>query len=31
LPRDMEVSHAKDLLAVAPNDPGELVCGVPRH
>jgi xanthine dehydrogenase accessory factor len=31
LPRDMEVSHAKDLLAVAPNDPGELVCGVPRR
>jgi xanthine dehydrogenase accessory factor len=31
LPRDMEVSHAKDVLAIAPNDPGELVCGVPRH
>jgi xanthine dehydrogenase accessory factor len=31
LPRDMEVSHAKDVLAIAPNDPGELVCGIPRH
>jgi xanthine dehydrogenase accessory factor len=31
LPRDMEVSHAKDVLAIAHNDPAELVCGVPRH
>ena len=29
LPRDMEVSHAKDELAIAHNDPGELVCAVP--
>ena len=31
LPRAMEVSHAKDGLAIARNDPGEMVCGVPRH
>nr|WP_295785119.1 XdhC family protein [Rhodoferax sp.] len=31
LPRDMEVSHAKDGLAISHNDPGELVCGVPRY
>ena len=30
LPRDMEVSHAKDGLAITHNDPGELVCGIPR-
>lgn len=28
LPRDMAVSHAKDELAIAHNDPGTLVCGV---
>jgi xanthine dehydrogenase accessory factor len=30
LPRDMEVSHAKDERAIAHNDPGVLVCGVPH-
>jgi xanthine dehydrogenase accessory factor len=30
LPRDMAVATAKDDLAVAHNDPGTLVCGVPR-
>jgi xanthine dehydrogenase accessory factor len=28
LPRDMDVSHAKNELAVAVNDPGDLVCAV---
>ena len=28
LPRDMEVAHAKNERAVAPNDPGVRVCGV---
>ena len=28
--RDMAVSHAKDGLAIAHNDPGALVCGVPQ-
>lgn len=31
LPRDMAVSHAKDELAIAHNDPGDGACGVPRH
>lgn len=31
LPRDMAVSHAKDVLAIAHHDLAELVCGVPRH
>lgn len=30
LPRDMAVSHAKDELAIAHNDPGAGVCGSPR-
>ena len=30
LPRDMEVSVAKDGLALAHNDSGALVCGMPR-
>ncbi|MEO7107008.1 MAG: XdhC family protein [Rhodoferax sp.] len=30
LPRDMEVSHAKDELAISHNDPGTLICGVDR-
>ncbi|MBC7436762.1 MAG: XdhC family protein [Bdellovibrionales bacterium] len=30
LPRDMDVAHAKNDLAVEPNDPGELVCA-PRR
>ncbi|HCX83287.1 MAG TPA: cytochrome oxidase I [Rhodoferax sp.] len=30
LPRDMAVSHAKDELAIAHNDPGTRVCGVPQ-
>ena len=29
LPRDMEVAQAKNLRAVQPNDPGEIVCAVP--
>ncbi|WP_293662781.1 XdhC family protein [Rhodoferax sp. OV413] len=29
LPRDMEVSFAKDGLEIAHNDPGALVCGIP--
>jgi xanthine dehydrogenase accessory factor len=29
LPRDMDVAHAKNERAVAHNDPGVLVCGVP--
>ena len=29
LPRDMDVAHAKNDLAVSHNDPGLLVCGVP--
>jgi xanthine dehydrogenase accessory factor len=30
LPRDMAVSHAKDELAIAHNEPGTRVCGVPQ-
>ena len=30
LPRDMDVAWAKNDLAVPANDPGDLVCGVPR-
>lgn len=30
LPRDMDVAQAKNELAVQHNDPGVLVCGVPR-
>jgi xanthine dehydrogenase accessory factor len=30
LPRDMEVAQAKNLRAVEPNDPGELVCSIAR-
>jgi xanthine dehydrogenase accessory factor len=30
LPRDMDVSTAKDQLDIPPNDPGVLVCGVNR-
>ena len=29
LPRDMDVAHAKNDLAIIANDPGLLVCGVP--
>ncbi len=29
LPRDMDVGHAKNDLAISANDPGLLVCGVP--
>ncbi len=29
LPRDMDVAHAKNDLAINANDPGLLVCGVP--
>jgi xanthine dehydrogenase accessory factor len=28
LPRDMEVAHAKNELAIAVNDPGDMVCAV---
>jgi xanthine dehydrogenase accessory factor len=31
LPRDMEVGAAKNGLEQAPNDPGELVCGLSRR
>ena len=31
LPRDMAVSHAKDELAIAHNDPGDGACSVPRR
>ncbi len=31
LPRDMDVAWAKNDLAVPANDPGDLVCGVPRR
>ena len=31
LPRDMDVAWAKNDMAVPANDPGELVCGVPRR
>ncbi len=31
LPRDMDVAHAKNELAISANDPGLLVCGVPPH
>ncbi len=30
LPRDMGVAQAKNERAISANDPGELVCGVPR-
>ena len=30
LPRDMEVAQAKTVREIAHNDPGVLVCGVPR-
>ena len=30
LPRDMDVAWAKNDLAVPANDPGDLVCGLPR-
>ena len=30
LPRDMDVAQAKNDRAVLPNEPGALVCGVPR-
>ena len=30
LPRDMEVARAKNELAIVANDPGELVCAMPR-
>lgn len=30
LPRDMHVAHAKNELAIKANDPGDLVCGLPR-
>jgi xanthine dehydrogenase accessory factor len=31
LPRDMAVAYAKNDLAVPPNDPGLLVCGLPER
>ena len=31
LPRDMDVAQAKNDRAVLPNEPGVLVCGVPRR
>jgi xanthine dehydrogenase accessory factor len=31
LPRDMDVAWAKNDLAVPANDPGDLVCGLPRR
>ena len=31
LPRDMDVAHAKNDRAISANDPGELICGVPRR
>ena len=31
LPRDMDVAHAKNDRAISANDPGDLVCGVPRQ
>ena len=31
LPRDMDVAHAKNDRAISANDPGDLVCGVPRR
>ncbi|MDG1382538.1 MAG: XdhC family protein, partial [Burkholderiaceae bacterium] len=30
LPRDLMVGQAKTKLDVAPNDDGDLVCGVPE-
>lgn len=30
LPRAMDVAHAKNDRAISANDPGDLVCGVPR-
>ena len=31
LPRDMDVAHAKNDRAISANDPGDLVCGLPRQ
>lgn len=31
LPRDMDVAHAKNARAIEANDPGDLVCGIPRR
>lgn len=31
LPRDMEVARAKNVREMAHNDPGTIVCGVPRR
>ena len=31
LPRDMDVAHAKNDRAISANDPGDLVCGLPRR
>ena len=31
LPRDMDVAHAKNDRAISANDPGDLVCSVPRQ
>ena len=31
LPRDMDVAHAKNDRAISANDPGDLVCAVPRR
>ena len=31
LPRDMDVAHAKNDRAISANDPGDLVCSVPRR
>ena len=29
LPRDMDVGHAKNDLAISANDAGAIICGVP--
>ena len=31
LPRDMDVAHAKNDRAISANDPGDLICGLPRR
>ncbi len=31
LPRDMHVAHAKNERQIKANDPGDLVCGIPRR
>ena len=31
LPRDMDVAQAKNDRAISANDPGDLVCGLPRR